>query len=371
MRIIGEERTRERRPAQDLSQVPVTTQASTSYDFLISLRAVYNTETWERSRRWAAGAREAMGTDLHAEGSFFFEGKETALGLGLLPLIPTLGSKADPTEFISLVAATPAEYCALLMLDTGETPVEAIDLYRSVLSRSTPIEPSGAERSAVEGFAGAFAERVFELLRDPAGCKQRLLTFLNAYLEKVFVPIAPAIEVAVCRAAESTEKILAMQPTLASIEALTGGYTLSSALKMDTIDLAPSVFIYPFMAQRMDQGHGRALIVFGVRDDATTGFQESNPEHLLDAMKALANPHRLQILRLLLERPALSGEFTRLLDLSQPTVHHHLAQLRSCGLIRQERVPEGMLYSFRPEAAELLVADLAQYFGLGSQAEIS
>ncbi|MCL4508344.1 MAG: metalloregulator ArsR/SmtB family transcription factor [Chloroflexi bacterium] len=55
--------------------------------------------------------------------------------------------------------------------------------------------------------------------------------------------------------------------------------------------------------------------------------------------RAIANPARLQILHLLkcAEHPLCVCELTDALPLSQPTVSHHLARLRSAGLLITHR----------------------------------
>jgi len=55
------------------------------------------------------------------------------------------------------------------------------------------------------------------------------------------------------------------------------------------------------------------------------------------AFRALADPTRRRILRLLRERPRTSGEIADAFQSSWPTISRHLAVLRSAGLIVQER----------------------------------
>ncbi|WP_052206967.1 ArsR/SmtB family transcription factor [Sinomonas humi] len=361
MKLVGEDGGGQSR-SQGLDGSLTSVHASPNYDFLVSLRALYNPHTYERSRQWALTARKAMGPLLYAEGRLFFEGGETALGFGLLRLLPALKTESGPEDFIELLRAASPEECALLMLDTGETSEAALEYYEAVL-RGRSGQKAGLQ-TKVHELSGAFAAPSLEVLEDPAGSKERIVQFLERYLKKVFAPDVDRFRVAAERAAGSARDLLAMQPNVASVAALTGGYTLSSALAMNQIILAPSVFIYPFMASRIDEGEGRVLIVFGVRDDDMVGYQDVIPVEVLGQIKALSNPHRLQILTLLRTGPLLGPEFVTRLAVSQPTVHHHMAQLRSTGLVRQERTREGMLYSLRGDAAESLVARLAHFFGI-------
>lgn len=362
VKLVGEDRDRKHR-SPHLDRGLASVHASASYDFIVGLRALYNPDIYERARQWTSTACNALESGVYSEGRLFFDGGETALGYGLLRLIPTLGAESAPAEFIESLRAMSAAQCALLMLDTGETSQEALDFYRFVLDHPNG-HPPELEAKVCE-FAGDSADRSLEVLRDPTGAKDRLVGFLEHYSATVFASHIDTIGDVVERAAASARDFLVMQPALSSIEALTGGYTLSEALRMNEIILAPSVFIYPFMASRVDERTGQAFIVFGVRNDDVLGYSETAAEDMLDSIKVLANPHRLQILVLLRKGPVLGSEFVNLLDLSQPTVHHHLAQLRSSGYIRQERTQDGMRYSFRPDSAESIVNRLAQFFGVG------
>ena len=55
------------------------------------------------------------------------------------------------------------------------------------------------------------------------------------------------------------------------------------------------------------------------------------------AFRALADPTRRRILRLLRERRRTSGEIANLFRSSWPTISRHLAVLRAAGLIVRER----------------------------------
>lgn len=56
-------------------------------------------------------------------------------------------------------------------------------------------------------------------------------------------------------------------------------------------------------------------------------------EELLILLKTLADGSRLQILRLLNQREYPVGELAREMELSEPTVSHHLARMREAGLV--------------------------------------
>ena len=57
------------------------------------------------------------------------------------------------------------------------------------------------------------------------------------------------------------------------------------------------------------------------------------PDSMLQALKALADPTRLRILRHLLYQPMTPSQLARELRLRAPTVVHHLSELRLAGLV--------------------------------------
>lgn len=78
--------------------------------------------------------------------------------------------------------------------------------------------------------------------------------------------------------------------------------------------------------------------------------------------KALADPHRVRIVNLLAvqDDAVCVCDLTGPLDLSQPTVSHHLKKLLDAGLLRREQRGTWAYYSLEPDARQRLadVADL-------------
>ncbi len=58
-----------------------------------------------------------------------------------------------------------------------------------------------------------------------------------------------------------------------------------------------------------------------------------DPNSLDGVFACLGDRHRLQILSLLLQRPACVCELVDAVGVQQPTISHHLAQMRAAGLV--------------------------------------
>ncbi|MBI2762044.1 MAG: metalloregulator ArsR/SmtB family transcription factor [Chloroflexi bacterium] len=326
-----------------------TVLVSPGYDLIVSLRALYNPRTYETTRPWAAATKAALAPDLYERGRFFFQGFDTAMGYSALRLAPDLPDGAPPEALIAAVRAADTAALALYMLDTGEASAETIAAFRRTLHG----EAGGRELDAIlHRLPPEWARRCRRVLADPAAVQEELARLLEHYHTDAFAAETRHLTEPLAQARKTAEDMLAVLPTVEAIERLTGGYTLGDDLRVRRIVLAPSVFIYPFMSSRVDEVAGEALIVYGVRTNVFLKYEKVPlDQNLTRALKALADPARLRVLRLLSRGPIEGPALVTALGLTQPTVHHHLAQLRTAGLIRQERTKGGMRYTVRREAA--------------------
>jgi len=328
------------------------------YDFLVSLRALFNPRTYDGTRAWASAVRPTLSPALRERGALFFQGHDTSLGAGVIRLVAGLREGAEPGALIRKVRASDPRTLALVMLDTGELSAEALMTFERAISAGV----SAAELG--QAFGGATADwsrRCRKVLADPVWAQAELVALLEEYLATVFTTEIAHVKVATDAGAARAAELLKVLPTIVAIEQLTGGYTLSAELHLQRITLAPSAFIYPFMASRVDERTSDALIVFGVRSDTLLKFDRIpiDPD-LVRAVKAIGDPARLKVLRVLGQGPTSGADLVALLGLSAPTVHHHLHQLRAVGLVRQERTKGGMTYTIRPDSASALLDALAR-----------
>jgi DNA-binding transcriptional ArsR family regulator len=80
-----------------------------------------------------------------------------------------------------------------------------------------------------------------------------------------------------------------------------------------------------------------------------------------DALTALAEPTRREILRLLLEEPRSVGELAAALDANQPSTSKHLRVLREAGLVHVHPDAQRRVYLLRPDGFAELDAWLVPY----------
>src|ERR1044072_425278 len=76
-------------------------------------------------------------------------------------------------------------------------------------------------------------------------------------------------------------------------------------------------------------------------------------ELLSQSFRALGDPTRLRILRLVARAPLNVSELVSLVGVAQPAVSHHLGKLKALGLIREERQAGFTYYSLALEPADV------------------
>lgn len=78
--------------------------------------------------------------------------------------------------------------------------------------------------------------------------------------------------------------------------------------------------------------------------------------HMNDAFKALADPTRREILRLLRGGEKTAGELARHFDMSKPSMSHHFAVLRQADLVASRREGQQIFYFLNTTVVEDLLA---------------
>ena len=82
-------------------------------------------------------------------------------------------------------------------------------------------------------------------------------------------------------------------------------------------------------------------------------------------MRALAEPRRREILRLVWDRERPVGEIAAQFDVTQPAVSQHLRVLREAELVTERRDGTRRMYRARPDTVEALRAFLDDYWTSG------
>lgn len=90
-----------------------------------------------------------------------------------------------------------------------------------------------------------------------------------------------------------------------------------------------------------------------------------------NVFKALSDPTRREVLKLLRGGPLSAGELASHFDVSKPTMSVHFRVLKEAGLVSVERDGKSMIYSLRMSVLEEALMGFAQTFGMAPSSEQS
>lgn len=86
-----------------------------------------------------------------------------------------------------------------------------------------------------------------------------------------------------------------------------------------------------------------------------------------DTMRALADPTRREILRVLQKRDMTAGEIGALFPITAASTSHHLSVLKEAGLVQAERAGRTIVYSLETTVFQDLMQELLGFFEIGGE----
>ncbi|MDF2927052.1 MAG: hypothetical protein K0R57_5966 [Paenibacillaceae bacterium] len=82
-----------------------------------------------------------------------------------------------------------------------------------------------------------------------------------------------------------------------------------------------------------------------------------------ESFKALSDPTRRQILRLLREKDRTAGEIAEYFDMSKPSISHHLNALKQAKLVIDERQGQHIMYSLNSTVVQEVMGWFLELLG--------
>jgi ArsR family transcriptional regulator len=79
--------------------------------------------------------------------------------------------------------------------------------------------------------------------------------------------------------------------------------------------------------------------------------------------KALSDPTRREVLRLLSHGEKTAGELAERFDMTRPSMSHHFAVLKEAGLVRGRREGQQIVYALDTTVVQDVIARLLDLFG--------
>jgi DNA-binding transcriptional ArsR family regulator len=325
----------------------------TAYDFIFSLSGdAGSTDDLPASdRAWLSETRKGLPDDVQAGISDLFE-SELAIHAGVLLVDqPDVRTSADVISLIE--ATTPIELAAALFADNSHDPELSSVVDRAIAGDASAL-PILAEKLPDWNRKGRI-----ELLRDPALAKDRILAVLRAW-QVPFAAIEDRVRAIIERDYDERASDRERLAPADLIETTTGGVRYLPEPGLSRVVLGPSYFSRPynFLMSARDWrffGYPVADSALGPADSLTP------PLALVRLHRALGDETRLRILKLLASRDLYLTEIAQQLELSKPTIKHHMIQLRAAGLVTITDAGTVMYYSLRRNRLDDASAEIKRF----------
>ncbi len=351
----------------------VEIDAGPIYEFLISLDIVYDTyhgdETYEAGKAWFASMRSKVSAELRAAMSELDTLDFGAFGghkvwSNLTGLAYSCSAPRDIPTFIEQVEAlTPLE---VLLLLSGYylRGVRRVVLPDLILQAAQGQSEAQQQLRAASPTWQKIVHALF--ITDAAELKSRLVSILTRWYTDVFRDLESQVVPLLLRDAQMKRELLPTMSNEHLIEMATNGLEFLPEPGYHKVLLIPSftlrpwiitttyldmkIFYYPLSDEIVQQGH-------------------FPPANLLRMYRALADERRLRILKFLVQHDTVSlQEVADAVEVTKSTAHHHLATLRTAGLVRVSDADKG--YSLRKEMLPNVWKTLQGYLQLEMDASV-
>ncbi len=341
----------------------------TAYDFFISLWALHEPELLGLRGAWAAGVRSRLpGPERE------ILQRVTSL-VWPMPWVYSLPAPKDvPTALEAMRALSGRERLMALVPNISEN-VEA--LWRDVAQRGSwneedmklllaELSQDGRMKKRPTAAVRKEAASFLDLWSEPEVTAEAMLSAYECYYEVFFIEeearIRPALEAGLARAKKLADKHDRWE---ALLEDISQGVRVAKDWEDKKLILVPSYWGTP-LAIMAEFEPDSLLFMFGARPANESLIPgDLVPDALYQALKALADPTRLRILRYLSEEAQTPAELARKLRLRSPTVIHHLDALRLARLVIVTLDAEGKRYTIRPDAVAGVCDLLHQFLDVG------
>jgi DNA-binding transcriptional ArsR family regulator len=351
------------RPAPALPRAAVRTFSGAEYaiewdvrpvfDFLFSLSedAGSTDDLPAADRTWLADARASLPQDVRASVGRLFE-HEVAVQVATFAVEqPDLRT---PRQFVdALEKAEPREIVRAVLCEAFMSPGMPELLERAIGGDETVLAQVN------ETLPDWHKEERLQMLRDPAGTQREIVAGLRAWLEQ-FEPIADRVTAMLERdhALRAADRSTLAPADL--IERTTNGIRWLGEPGVRRVILAPSYFSRPY--NFLLGGPDWRFFGYPIADEALDGIDPLLPPPAVVRLhRALGDETRMKILKLLAGRDLYLTEIAQQLDLSKPTIKHHLALLRAAGLVTVAEAGTVMYYSLRRQRLDDASIELKRF----------
>jgi DNA-binding transcriptional ArsR family regulator len=350
--------------AGQAQRLDVVFDARTAFDFIVSIKggSEPDSDLLPRDAAWLKQSLADLPESTRADIKTYFGEDSLGHPYALPALIVDRADISDAASLVRAVRTMPKAELAQLVLTTVLGHQSQQDVTDELVA-----EVIAGNAEAMDAACEPFDDRRREMLSNFVANRDaeldRMIGVLEAWLPK-YQQVEPRVTAMLKRdvAGRKTDGNGAGADVVALIERTTGGLRWFPEPGVRRVILAPQYFGRPF--NYVFQEDGWRLFAYPLAEAAlgpTDAYEP--PQPMVRLYRALGDSTRMHILRLLSERDWYLTELAQQLELSKPTMKHHLALLRAAGLVTVTEEGSLTYYSLRRERVREAGVELQHYIG--------
>lgn len=306
-----------------------------NYDYMQSA----NHRTKESFDQFIHDAFSLLSDETKKELDYFFH-KDSFFGLTLIQLLYQHDKLHHISAFLNFLKQLEFEEIISAFLGSGYSSPERIEDYTDEQEVFSYIQ------SSVLPFSEQ--AKLFYLYFDKENTKQRFLKVAEEINEKIFQPSIQKIN---AHHEDSIHKLSGMNRK--QINKITNPYfDLSEANEPNKIILIPSYFYHTSSLFSYSSESDIAIYLIGAEMIELTMDESREEDKVIDLAKALSDRTKIKIIKELNQQPRYGFELAKQLNLSSPTISHHISKLSDLGLITAKRYENKIFYQANQELIE-------------------
>ena len=348
--------------AGQAQRLDVVFDARTAYDFLVSITGhgekEHENDLLPQDEAWQQRAGESLSPEVKDSIEAFFGHESLGLPYSLPMLVLENEQVTDAASLVKALRATPSEKLASRLVAGLLSKYNVQDLSGDIVAGDADALDTACEtfdQKHRDSLAAFVANRDTEL--------DRLLGVLDAWLP-LYQQVEPRVAGMLKRdvAGRKSDRAQYESNVAELIERTTGGLRWFPEGGVRRVILAPQYFGRPF--NYIFQGPDWRIFAYPIAEAALGAVDAVlPPQATVRLYRALGDTTRMRILRLLGERDWYLTELAQQLELSKPTMKHHLALLRAAGLVTVTEEGSLTYYSIRRERVREAGVELQHYIG--------
>lgn len=348
--------------AGQAQRLDVVFDARTAFDFLVSIKGhaekEHENDLLPQDAAWQERASADLLPEIRADIEAYFGEESLGLPYSLPMLVLENPEVTDAASLIKLLRGMSTEKLASRLVGGMLSKHNAQDLSGQIVAGD-----SSAFDTACETFDQDNRDKLAAFVANRDAELERILGVLDAWLplyQEVEPRVAAMLKRDVAGRKGDRAALAGNVPEL--IERTTGGLRWFPEGGVRRVILAPQYFGRPF--NYIFQGSDWRLFAYPIAE-ASLGAVDAvlPPQATVRLYRALGDTTRMRILRLLSERDWYLTELAQQLELSKPTMKHHLALLRAAGLVTVTEEGSLTYYSLRRERVREAGVELQHYIG--------